>query len=897
MRKWIIVTIVTLVLLFITLKANIHFITELWWFQSLGYSDVFWKFFLYKAGLWIFTVIAYFLILYLNYNIASKYSSSGPSRVRFEISNIDPGKFVRAVAVVSMVIISLMAAGLTSHSWEDVVRFFYASSFEATDPIFNNNISYYFFTLPFYKLLKQWAFILVGLSIAVSGTVYIINGAIKLVKGWQQFFTGGMKTHLTILFFLLIALQGVNFWIAQYDLLYSESGVVFGAGFTDVNARLFGYRLMAGASVVLSLVIAYSIWNKGVKTILVGFSAYFMIYAGVILLFPAFQQKFVVEPKEIEKESPYIRNNIEYTRRAYAVDKVEKEDFPINHDISTNEVFQNRTTIDNIRLWDWKPLLDTYRQIQELRLYYTFHDVDVDRYKIKGSYQQFMIAPRELAYERIHEQAQTWVNQRLKYTHGYGIVASPVNVITPEGLPKLVVKNIPPVSEINEMRVDRPAIYYGEETNHYIFTGTDTDEIDYPLGEKNQPVRYSGEGGVPLSSIFRRIVYALDLSSLKILISGYFNEETKIHYHRNIIDRIKKITPWLILDNDPYMVVVDGELKWIIDAYTHSDKYPYSEIYPKVSPDGPRLNYIRNSVKIVIDAYNGDIKFYIADDSDPLVQTYASIFPNLFLQLEECPENIRNHFRYPVDYFQRQAQIYLSYHMSDPELFYNREDMWLFPYKSKKIRGNEMEPYYTIMELEQNSPEFLLILPFTPAKKDNMVAWMAASSDEENYGKLTLYKFPKNELIYGPMQVEARIDQEPSISEVLTLWNQQGSSVIRGNLLVIPISGSVIYVQSLFLQAEQSKMPELKRVIVAHGNNIVMKDNLEEALEAVFSGSKGLRIDSREVLDVSTLIRKAMRILERGKAARRAGEWAAYGEAQKELEEILREIQRVAKKK
>ena len=441
-----------------------------------------------------------------------------------------------------------------------------------------------------------------------------------------------------------------------------------------------------------------------------------------------------------------------------------------------------------------------------------------------------MLAARELSYAQVPEKAKTWVNQRLKYTHGYGVVMSPVNRVAANGLPDFYIKDIPPVSNI-DISIKRPEIYYGEETNDYIFTGTSTKEFDYPLGDQNKFSQYEGDKGVPLHSLFRKIVYSLHFKSIKILISNYLTSKTKVHYHRNILDRVYKIAPFLSYDNDPYIVISDGRLYWIIDAYTRSNFYPYAQPI-----QNGNFNYLRNSVKVIVDAYNGSVDFVVVDEKDPLLKTYRKIFPDLFKNKDSIASDLIKHFRYPQDLFKVQAQIYTSYHMNNSNVFYNKEDMWKLPTEIYENIEQPMEPYYIIMKLpESKQEEFVLILPFTPVNKKNMISWMAASSDGDKYGKLLLYEFPKKELVYGPMQIEARIDQEPKISEVLTLWNQKGSSVIRGNLLTIPIGGNLLYIEPLYLKAEQSQMPELKRVIAAYKNKIVMRESLRESLSAIFN--------------------------------------------------------------
>ncbi len=515
-----------------------------------------------------------------------------------------------------------------------------------------------------------------------------------------------------------------------------------------------------------------------------------------------------------------------------------------------------------------------------------------------------MLSARELSYSQLPQEAQTWVNQRLKYTHGYGLVMSPVNRIASDGLPELYVKDIPPVSSAN-LPIQQPAIYYGEATNSYIFTGTTTDEFDYPSGDTNAYTRYSGAGGVPIPSIWHRLAYAYDQGSIQILISNYFTHQSRIHYYRQIQERVKHVAPFLQFDHDPYMVVIDGKLQWLLDAYTVSDRYPYAkpiaqmQLGDQVLKAGngeaivqDNLNYIRNSVKVLIDAYDGSLRFFVVDDTDPVLMTYRKIFPHLFEPTSAIPPTVKAHFRYPEDLFKIQARMYQTYHMSDPELFYNREDLWQLPQQT--YEGNEvvMEPYYVIMRLPGEEKEgFMLIQPFTPSNKDNMIAWMAARSNSKDYGKLLLYEFPKKMLVYGPRQIEARIDQDPEISQQFTLWSQAGSKVIRGDLLVIPIDQSLLYVEPIYLRAEQGELPELKRVIVAYDQSVVMENSLEQALNAVFGGEQaGQKSPAIASSKMSALVRSALENYRQSQDALRQGNWAEYGRHQKELEKTLQQL-------
>ncbi|MEM0981515.1 MAG: UPF0182 family protein, partial [Cyanobacteria bacterium P01_H01_bin.58] len=764
-------------LLILALSGGIaHLFTESWWFASVGYADVFWTRIRWQAIIWIATLLLYGAFLYGNYQFALWLTRESPWRL-LQRPNLEPLEdfLPRYGAIAFTVLLSFKAAMESFGAWDSILKFLNPTVFERVDPLFQQDISFYTFRLPIYQGLQGALTELLIWTLVLIMSVYALKGEIRPERGWKYFLTGEVKTHLCILLSLLAAVISAGFYLGRYDLLFSPEGVVFGAGYTDVHARLHAYWTMAFVTLAVAALFILSLWRSGFMWPSVGIGLYIVALVLVSGVYPWFQQKFLVEPNELVREKPYIEHNIAFTREAYALDEVQSESFPAEEALDREVLERNGLTVDNIRLWDYRPLLSTYRQLQEIRLYYRFQDVDIDRYTLNGDYRQVMLAARELDYTGAPAAAQTWVNQRLKFTHGYGIVMSPVNQVTPDGLPELMIKNVPPVSAV-DIDIEEPRIYYGEATNSYIFTGTTTDEFDYPQGEENALYRYTGEGGVPLQSFFRRLAYAYDLGSLKFLISGYITDETRVHYHRNIVRRAKRIAPFLTYDQDPYIAVIDGRLKWIIDAYSTSDRYPYSEPLIRSNDIGELLqssqvvedlarqgtNYLRDAAKVVIDAYDGTLDFYVVDPSDPILSTYRQIFPDLFKAELEPSATIWSHFRYPNDLFTVQAQMYRAYHMANPEVFYNREDLWRFPtqvYEQDQVR---MEPYYIIMRLPgSEAEEFIQILPFTPITKDNMVAWMAGRSDADNYGRLLLYEFPKQQLVYGPSQIEARIDQTP----------------------------------------------------------------------------------------------------------------------------------------
>jgi uncharacterized membrane protein (UPF0182 family) len=912
------VAIIALVVLALS-GAIVHLITESWWFATVGYDTVFWTRFRWQVIIWGTILVGYAAFLYANYRLALWLTRDVPWRLleRRQVSAAMIDALPRYGAWVLISLLSFNAAMSSAAAWDSILKFLNPTAFDHVDPIFQKDISFYVFRLPIYEGLQGAIAELLIWAIILAVGVYALKGEIRPERGWKYFLTGEAKSHLCVLLAALAVVIATGFFLGRYELLFSPEGVVFGAGYTDVHARLHALWTLACVTLAIAVLFILSLWRSGFVWPLVGIGLYLLIVVAIGGIYPWFQQRFLVEPNELTRERPYIEHNIAFTREAYALNQVQVDQFPAEQDLTREVLSSNDATIDNIRLWDYRPLLSTYRQLQEIRLYYRFQDVDIDRYVLNEDYRQVMLSARELDYDEAPSEAQTWVNQRLKFTHGYGIVMSPVNRVTPDGLPELMIKNVPPVYTV-DLDIEQPRIYYGEATDSYIFTGATTDEFDYPEGDTNALYRYEGQGGVPLNSVLRRLAYAYDMGSLKVLISNYVTGDSRIHYHRHILERARQIAPFLIYDGDPYIAVIDGRLKWIIDTYTTSDRYPYSEPLNRSNDIASLLdnatirtlaqggsNYVRDAAKVVVDAYDGTLEYYVVDENDPILTTYQKIFPNLFKSVSETPAIVWEHFRYPHDLFTLQAQMYRAYHMGDPEVFYNREDLWRFPtqvYEEEQIR---MEPYYVIMRLPgADQEEFIQILPFTPINKDNMVAWMAGRSDDEHYGKLLLYEFPKQQLVYGPSQIEARIDQTPEISQQLTLWSQEGSRVIRGDLLVVPIEESLLYVEPVYLRAEQGELPELKRVIVAYGNDIVMRETLNEALAAIFgepvpaSAAPSAPPESGAVPspppnltpDQASRIQAALDAYETGQQALQQGDWEAYGQAQQELETLLNQL-------
>jgi uncharacterized protein len=886
------------------ISTVVHLVTESWWFETVGFTQVFWQRLIWQVVIWIVTFGIFIVFLGFNYWLALRLT--GKRRFRFlENSEFEPytAKIANYIAALLIFFTSLGLANTSSAKWEVMLKFLQATEFNRLDPIYQKDLGFYLFRLPLLDNLENWWLTLLIAGLILAVLVYVFKGVILfdwrwksfiIEDKWQKLVTKPIKVHLSLLLAAIALDIAFDFWLERYELLFSPTGVVWGAAYTDTHARLFAYWVMIVTSVLLGLWLIFATWSNKLRLPIYGLGVYAVILILVSGIYPELQQRFVVEPNELAKEMPYIKHNIEFTRQGYDLAKVDTKNYQLNlaGNNQSNLLSDNQGTINNIPLWDYRPLLSTYRQLQEIRFYYRFNDIDIDRYILNGNYRQVMLSPREFDYSQVPTSARTWVNKRLKYTHGYGLVMNPVNEVTPDGLPVLWVKNIPPVSQ-TDLTIQEPAIYYGELTNDYIYTGMSTPEFDYPRGDENAFVKYDGLGGVPIGNWWRRLVYAYDQANIKILISNYFTPNSRIHYYRHVRERVQHVAPFLLLDNDPYMVVVNGRLKWIIDAYTTSDRYPYSQAVTYEEETNlitdKNTNYVRNPVKVVVDAKDGTMDFYVVDETEPVLATYRKIFPELFKSKAAIPPEIQAHFRYPQDLFTIQAKMYLSYHMEDPQVFYNREDQWRFATELDEGQQQQVEPDYLIMKLpEETQEEFVLILPFTPVNRDNMIAWMAARSDGENYGKLRLYEFPKQELVYGPFQIEARIDQDPEIVEQVTLWSQRGSRVIRGDILVIPINGSLLYVAPLYLRAAQGELPELTRIIVAYDKQIVMTPSLEQSLTAVLAQIPP-ELDSSTPVD-SQSQQSALEIYQQAQQALQRGDWIEYGRYQQQLQDILQKL-------
>jgi len=823
--------------------------TEVLWFDHLGYASVFWTVF---RSQWLLFLVAgglFFVFAKLNAVLATRFAPPFPEYVPDESPLKGwvrekwrgSSRVVDILRDVALIIMAVLMAVWAKNQWEQILLWLNQVPFHTSDPIFGKDVGFYVFTLPVYGFFTGWILVALILTFIVVAGLYGFYAARTLTLQGKEAIRPLMRRcfpHLAFLGVGIIALLIAKTILAIWRILYSERGVVFGASYTDVHAQIIAYKVHIAVMIIVAGLVVLSAFRRDLKTALWAGASWFGVWLLVVNIYPALVQQFSVKPSELAKEMPYIRHNIALTRQAYGLDRIEERDFEAVPNLTRETLERNRVTLDNIRLWDWRALWDTYRQIQEIRLYYEFDDVDIDRYILNGQYRQVMLAPRELPVDQLPARSRTWINERFKYTHGFGLCLNAVNEFTSEGLPRLLIKDMPPVSLVPELKIARPEIYYGERTNEHVFVNTKTEEFDYPRGDENVYTTYKGTGGVRLGSFLRKFAFAWRFDGIRVLLSEYLTPQSRILFHRNIKERVQTLAPFLLYDRDPYMVIDSGgRLWWMWDAYTTSEHYPYSEHYTGSLKTDRRLNYIRNSVKLTIDAYNGTVTFYVFDPGDPLIQAYRRIFPELFKPQEEMPADLKQHIRYPEDLFTIQAEMYAIYHMGDPQVFYNKEDLWEIAKETYIGNVQRVLPYYVIMRLpDEDREEFIQMVPFTPTRKNNMIAWMAGRCDGENYGKLLVFKFPKERLIYGPMQIEARIDQDREISAQLTLWGQLGSRVIRGNLLVIPFENSLLYVEPLYLQAEQSQMPELKQIIVAIGDRLAWGRTLEEALERVLRG-------------------------------------------------------------
>ncbi len=889
----------------ILLALASDFLVDWLWFSSIGYLQVFLTAISAKAVVFLAVWTPTAAVLWLNGWLARRFAGRPAIQATASAWNPagnapppDPFAIMRdrltwpRFIALGAGLLALLVAAAEAGDWGIFLQFLYQVPFGAEDPLYNKDIGFYLFSLPAYIAVKNWMLFTLVLSALFAGTIYWVRGDIEY-SVHRRSISPTVIAHGSALVGLLFGVKAWSYGLDRYLLLYGDNSVVVGASFTDIHVGLPGLWLMVG----LALIAAFTAWvNMRVRTYRLLAVAFILVGVGSVVLSglaPSLFRHFFVRPTELQLEKPYIERSIALTRQAYNLEQIAAKPFGAEHNLTFKTLEANKATIENIRLWDWLPLSDTYAQLQEIRTYYKFLNLEVDRYWLDGSYQSVMLSARELRPSLLPPNAQTWVNRHVLFTHGNGAVMSPVTRKTTEGLPLFYLRDIPPVAD-GGPRIDEPRIYYGEESSDYVIVKGSTPEFDYPKGKDNVYAAYDGAGGVLIGAMVWRTLFAYYFNDPNLLLSSYITSDSRIMIRRNIQERVSTIAPFLRLDHDPYLVISNGRMFWMQDAYTTSSYFPSAQ--PAQDLD---LNYIRNSVKVTVDAYNGTVDFYLIDPGDPIAATYQRIFPTLFKPFTAMPPDLRKHIRYPKDMFRIQARLYQTYHMEAADVFYNREDLWQFPRQPDGEGVSPMPPYYIIMRLPgEPQAEFFLMVPMVPSRRDNMIAWLAARCDAPDYGKLIVYEFPKDKLVYGPFQIEARINQNTEISQQLTLWNQMGSRVIRGNLLVIPIENSLLYVSPLYLRAQQGHLPELKRVIAAYGEHVVMKETLDEALAALFvePGAKSpVSSTTEETPLASPAPSHAREALDRYNQAverLKSGDWKGFGTQFDAMREPLEEMNR-----
>jgi uncharacterized protein len=813
-----------LILLWLLMGWGQSFYTDWLWFSSVGHQGVLVKIVSTRIVLFVAAVLLFLLLAVPNLVAALR----NTGRIKPQRGKISPDVYnsARKLLVVlgggAVILVALVLASSPAGQWETVLRFFHQDAFGTQDPIFQRDYSFYIFTLPALEFLRSWLVGAVLATMAIVAAVYYLS---SMLREELFTFTGSVRSHLAVLGALLFVLIAAGHWLGRYELLYSQIGAVYGVGYTDELITLPARTVLTLVALVTAGTLLASAYLRHNRYAIWSLAGWLVLSVVAINVLPGLVQRLVVEPSELAREEPYLANNIASTRTAFGLDGLQSKDHPAQGAVTHETIDANQGTIQNIRLWDEGPLLQSYNQIQFFRLYYDFLTVHTDRYQVDDELRQVMLASRELSSEKLPTEAQRWVNRFLQFTHGYGVAMSPVTEVQPGGRPDFFVRDLPPKGEIP---LERPEIYYGLKSLEYAIVNSKMQEFNYPGQDGPVYTHYKGNGGVRLSSFFRRLIYAWEFKDLNILISGEISSESLIQYRRTIDERFATVSPFLQRDNEAYSVVADGRLFWIQDAYTTTNRYPYS------TPWENRFNYIRNSVKTVVDAYDGSIDYYIYDQEDPLIRTYQAIFPGLFKSKDEMPAYLQDHVRFPQDLFTVQTQMLLQYHMKDPVVFYNKEDQWSVPTQTSFGKTEVLRPYYIVARLPgEEKEEFLLIQPFTPINRHNLVGWMAARSDGENYGDLVLFRFPSGRHVDGPSQVEARIDNDAVISEQFTLWGQVGSTVLRGILLVIPLGDSILYAEPVFLKPETIEFPELRRIILADSRQVVMHQTLDDSIDAL----------------------------------------------------------------
>jgi len=875
----------------ILLSITDQFFVDLLWFRALGYGSVFAT--TIKAEVAIFAAVWVFAFAAIAVSgLAAVALSRDRERLRVvrrpgEGAEVNLPELIRtlgdrvpwrAIVIAASALLAIFVAQGEAVSWDVYLKGVYQVPFGVKESAFGHDVGFYVFVLPLFEELRDAVLLVIFLAGAVAAAVYWSRGALDFRETPPRI-APAVAAHASILLGLFFVQRAFGFWLARFNLLLHTNGVVFGLRYVDAILWQPGLWLLVVLALVAAAVCFANVSERGLARLVVAA----IISFGPSLLLNFAQpviERLWVKPDELRIERPYIERNIAMTRRAYKLGGVDVKQFGGLGKLTMASVEQDAPTIKNIRLWDPRPLIATYRQLQEIRLYYDFKDVDIDRYTINGNYTEVMLSAREMNIDQLPESAQTWVNQHLKFTHGVGLAMGPVNDKDSEGLPIFYIKDIPPVSSVG-FKIDQPGIYFGEQPDNYAIVKAATPEFNYPKGAENVFSFYQGEGGVRVSGILRRLLFSIFYKDINLLVTENIVPKSRIMIRRNLTQRISYIAPFLVLDRDPYPIIRDGRIAWIADAYTTSDHYPYSQ------RNADQINYIRNSVKVVVDAYSGATEFYVADPDDPVIQTWERIFPDLFKPISQMPGELRQHIRYPEDLFLIQADIYRTYHMTDPQVFYNREDLWGFPRENYGDQIIAMQPYYVIMRLpRETTAEYILMLPMVPQGRDNMISWLAARCDGADYGHLFEYAFSKDRLFYGPYQIQARINQNPEISRQLSLWNQMGSKVVFGNLIVIPIQDSLLYVEPLYIRAENGQLPELQRVIASYSDRVVMGETLDSTLQALFieAPTPAAPVLAKTVAPGAVTgapagadLQAASQHYNRAMDALKAGNWTAFG--------------------
>ncbi len=898
-----------LALLIIVLLMTAGFWANLWWFSSLGFRDVLVT--RYVAAIVSFLVGFAIAALFIGANLFVALRSDGG--LGLTVGDVRLGRRLSLAALVGATVsLSGLFAISVGSEWETFLRFLNRTSFGVTDPQFHQDVSFYVFTLPVLAFWRSWMMSLIILTAIAVAAVYAAKLSVELAAG-RFHLPPHTRTHLSLLGVFFLIGMALGYWLDTRELVYSTRGVVEGASYTDVHAQIPANYILLGISLVAAILLAVNAFRRQLPLFLGTLGVWAVAAVLIGTGYPAAVQAASVRPNELGKERPYIDRNIAMTRQAYNIDQVDRQQLPGVGDPTQEGLDANKASISNIRLWDSLILLKSYPQLQQIRQYYAFRDVDIDRYRVDGQYRQIMLSARELDSTQLASQSQTWQNRHLIYTHGYGVVASTANEVVGGGNPNIILGDIPPRGP-SDLQVQEPRIYYGEATNDYVFVKTTQPEFDRPSGTASQSqgeyTTYAGNNGIPAGSIIRKAVLAAYLGEPKILLSGDITGNAEVLFRRNIIDRLHAVAPFLRFDNDPYLVIIDGRLVWVNDAYTLTSRYPYSTQFAGGSGMTGGFNYIRNSVKATVDAYDGTVRLYVVDPTDPMIATYQKIYPSLFTPASAVSPSLRAHFRYPEDYFSVQTSMYTRYHVTDPQVFYGSEDQWAIANEQvgeKKV-VQQITSYYVLVRLPgQTQEEYALVRPFTPGggtnNRQNMVAFLAGRSDGANYGKLVDYEFPRQLTVQGPQQVEARINQEPDISKEITLLDQAGSQVILGNFLIIPIENTLLYVEPLYVQATNSPFPELKRVIVASQNKVVMRPSLDEAIAALVGsgvpsvaapGTNGTPpSQTTQPASSSTDSARAAEALvhyQRAQDALKTGDWATYGNELAQMQQILQQL-------